>query len=385
VKAILLEADWDPRPGYPTTNQEVLSRKATMASQVWRRPRFTPVDLPDPTPAHGQVLLRVLACGVCGSDTHCYERDDDGYVLFSGPVRLPVVVGHEYTAEVLEVGPGVRNLRPGQLVVGEGMLYCGVCEACRVGQPNQCPDLDMLGFSSQGAYAEYLVADERMLWSLDGLAEALGDAVQAAEWGALVEPVGCSYNGMFVSAGGIAPGAHVAVFGCGPIGLGAIALARAAGAATVLAFETVSERRDIAVAMGADAAWDPREVSASEVIRDRTRGWGADMIVEAAGAGLSTIPEIERAFAPGGAMVYLGRTGERVPVMLDVMVTKAARIAGARGHVGRGIFPRIIRLLEAGRRDLKPMITARVPFEHTIDALRLSTKRTDAKILVTYR
>lgn len=385
MKAILLEADWDPRPGYLPTDRELSSRKATMASQVWRNPRFRPVELPDPTPGHGEVLLRVLNCGVCGSDTHCYERDDDGYVLFSGPVRLPVVVGHEYTAEVVEVGPGVRDLRPGQHVAGEGMLYCGVCEACRVGQLNQCPNLDMLGFSASGAYAEYLVADERMLWPLDGLADVLGDAVRAAEWGALIEPIGCSYNGMFVSAGGFTPGAHVAVFGCGPIGLGAIALARAAGAATVLAFETVPERREAAVQMGADAAWDPREVRPSEIIRERTRGWGADMMIEAAGAGMHTVPEIEQAFAPGAAMVYLGRTGERVPVMLDVMVTQAARIVGARGHVGRGIFPRIIRLLEAGRLDLDPMITSRLPFERTIDALELSTKRTDAKILVTYR
>lgn len=384
MKAILLEAEWDPRPGYPITDREIVTRKATMASKVWRNPRFSPVDLPDPTPGHGEVLLRIRACGVCGSDTHCYEKDDDGYVLFSGPVRLPVVVGHEYTAEVVEVGPGVRDLRPGQLVAGEGMLYCGVCEACRAGQWNQCPNLDMLGFAAQGAYAEYLVADERMLWPLDGLAESLGDRTKAAEWGSLVEPIGCSYNGMFVSAGGLAPGANVAVFGCGPIGLGAIALARAAGAAVVLAFETVPERREVALQMGADEVWDPREVRAGEVIRERTRGWGADMMIEAAGSGMHTVPEIEKAFAPGASMVYLGRTGERVPVMLDVMVTQAAKIVGARGHVGRGIFPRIIRLLEAGRLDLDPMITTRLPFERTIDALELSTKRADAKVLVTY-
>jgi threonine dehydrogenase-like Zn-dependent dehydrogenase len=189
---------------------------------------------------------------------------------------------------------------------------------------------------------------------------------------------------MFVSAGGFAPGAYVAVFGCGPIGLGAIALARAAGAAKVFAFETVPERREVALAVGADGAWDPREVPAADMIRAETRGWGADMIVEAAGAGVSTVPEIERAFAPGGAMVYLGRTGMRVPMMLDILVTQAARVAGARGHVGRGIFPRIIRLMESGRLDLAPFITTRQPFERTIDALELSTKRTDAKILVTY-
>jgi threonine dehydrogenase-like Zn-dependent dehydrogenase len=384
VKAIMLDGDWDPRPGYRPTDREQASRKATMASQVWRNPRFAPVEIADPTPGHGEVVLKIRACGVCGSDTHCYEQDDDGYVLFSGPVRLPVVVGHEYSAEIVEVGPGVRNLRVGQLVAGEGMLYCGVCEACRVGNWNQCKDLEMLGFSAAGAYAEYMPADERWLWSLDGLAESLGSAEKALEWGALIEPLGCSYNGMFISAGGFTPGAYVAVFGCGPIGLGAIALARAAGAAKILAFETVPERRAVAVEVGADGAWDPREVPAAELIREQTRGWGADMMVEAAGSALHTMPQIEQAFAPGGKMVYLGRTGQRAPVLLDVLVTQAARIAGARGHVGHGIFPRIIRLMETGRLTLAPVITHRFGFEQTIDALALSTKRTDAKIMVRY-
>lgn len=288
MRAVLLAADWDPRPGYRPSARELASGKATVASQVWRHPRFGPVELPDPAPGHGQVVLRVRACGVCGSDTHCYEQDDEGYVLFSGPVRLPVVAGHEYSAEVVEVGPGVRSLRPGQLVAGEGMLYCGTCETCRIGQPNQCPDLEMLGFSAPGAYAEYLVADERLLWPLDRLADRLGSARQALEWGALVEPLGCAYNGMFVAAGGFTPGAYVAVFGCGPIGLGAVALARAAGAAMVLAFEQVPQRREVALRLGADAAWDPRDVPAGDVVREVTGGWGADMIVEAAGAARST-------------------------------------------------------------------------------------------------
>ncbi len=384
MKAIVLQADWAPRSDYVPTPRELASGKATMASRVWRNPRFVPADVPDPTPAHDEVLLKVRACGVCGSDTHCYEHDADGYILFSGPVRLPVTVGHEYTAEVLEVGPGIKHLRRGMLVAAEGMLYCGVCEACRTGHPNQCPDLDMVGFSAPGAYAEYITAKERFLWSLDPLAERLGSADRALELGALIEPIACSYNGMFVSAGGFRPGANVVVFGCGPIGLGAIALARAAGAASVLAFETIPERRAVASALGADRVWDPREAPAGDLIREHTRGWGADMIVEAAGAALHTMPEIERAFAPGGKMVYLGRTGLRAPVLLDVLVTQAASIAGARGHAGGGCFPRILRLLEAGRLNVEPMITRRYPFAQTIAAVAASCDRTDGKILVRY-
>ncbi len=384
MKAIVLQADWAPRSDYVPTPRELASGKATMASRVWRNPRFVPADVPDPTPAYDEVLLKVRACGVCGSDTHCYEHDADGYILFSGPVRLPVTVGHEYTAEVLEVGPGIKHLRRGMLVAAEGMLYCGVCEACRTGHPNQCPDLDMVGFSAPGAYAEYITAKERFLWSLDPLAERLGSADRALELGALIEPIACSYNGMFVSAGGFRPGANVVVFGCGPIGLGAIALARAAGAASVLAFETIPERRAVASALGADRVWDPREAPAGDLIREHTRGWGADMMVEAAGAALHTMPEIERAFAPGGKMVYLGRTGLRAPVLLDVLVTQAASIAGARGHAGGGCFPRILRLLEAGRLNVEPMITRRYPFAQTIAAVAASCDRTDGKILVRY-
>lgn len=384
MNAVVLEAEWAPRAGYVPTERERQTGKATMASRVWRNPRFTPRIVPDPAVGHGEVLLKVRACGVCGSDTHCYEHDAEGYVLFSGPVRLPVTVGHEYTAEVVELGPGVRNLRRGMLVAAEGMLYCGVCEACRTGNPNQCPDLDMVGFSAPGAYAELTTSHERFLWSLDPLAERLGSAERALELGALIEPIACSYNGMFVSAGGFTPGGHVAVFGCGPIGLGAIALARAAGAATVLAFETIPERRAVALALGADGAWDPTVVAAADVIRERTRGWGADMLVEAAGAALHTMPQIERSFAPGGKMVYLGRTGLQAPVLLDVLVTQAARIAGARGHAGGGCFPRILRLLESGRLDVDAMITRRFSFEHTIDALAASCDRTDGKILVRY-
>ncbi len=379
-----MTADWEPRAGYAVSEREITTRKATMASQVFRRPKFTPTTVADPSPQPDEVLLKVRSCGVCGSDTHCYEHDAEGYVLFSGPVRLPCIVGHEYTAEVIEVGSAIRNLRKGDLVAAEGMLYCGVCEACRTGHPNQCPHLDMVGFSAPGAYAEYVTAKERFLWNINGLAEKYGSAKRACDIAALVEPIACSYNGMFISAGGMLPGSHVAVFGCGPIGLGAIALARAAGAATIAAFDTMPERNAVALSMGADFAADPRTTSPAEEIRTLSRGWGADMIVEAAGAALQTMPQIERAFAPGGKMVYLGRTGLRAPVLLDVLVTQAASISGARGHAGGGCFPNILRMMERDRLNVEPMITSRYPFSRAMEAIAKSCDRTDAKVMIEY-
>lgn len=387
MKAVLLQADWDPRARYALSDDERSTGKARVASEVWRNPRLSRVEVAEPAPGAGEVIVSVGTCGVCGSDTHCAETDDDGYVRFSGPVRLPCVLGHEYAGRVAQLGPGVRHLRRGELVVAEGMLYCGGCEACRRGRFNQCPHLDMVGFSAPGAYAERTVAHERHLWSLEPLAEALGSADEALARGAIVEPIACSFNGIWVSGGGMAPGAHVAVYGCGPIGLGAILLCRAAGAASIAAFDVVPERVALALACGADVAHDVRELrsagtSPGEVVLALTRGWGADVQVEAAGAALATMPEIERAFAPGGLMVYLGRTGERAPVELDRLVSGAARIVGARGHAGGGCFPNVLRLMERGRLDPSPMISCRMPMDDAIGALDRSMSRTDGKILL---
>ena len=389
MRALVLEADWNPRQGYAVTEAELSSHKAVMASQVWQHPRFSVAEIADPTPGPGEVVVRVGACGVCGSDTHCLETDDHDYVLFSGPARLPVVPGHEYTGEVVAVGPGVRSVRVGQLVAAEGMLYCGVCAVCKRGRFNQCPNLEMVGFSSPGAYAEYISVHERHLWSLDTLAEHTGSESKALELGALVEPISCSYNGIWVSGGGMPPGSHVAVYGCGPIGLGAILLCRAAGAASITAFDRSPERVALARTLGADTAWTLGELSSAgtepaSVVLEQTAGWGADWHIECAGAAVATMPQIERSLAPNGTMVYLGRTGERAPVQLDVLVTQAGRIVGARGHAGQGCFPQIIRLLERGRLDAGAMITARMPFADTTAALERSTLRTDGKIMVRF-
>jgi threonine dehydrogenase-like Zn-dependent dehydrogenase len=309
-------------------------------------------------------------------------------VIFSGPARFPCVLGHEYAGRVVELGPGVQRLRVGDVVAAEGMLYCGLCEACRRGRFNQCQQLEMTGFSAAGALAEYTVVHEKHCWSLQGLVERLGSAQRAAELGSLVEPTGCAYNGIWVTGRGMLPGAVVAVFGCGPIGLGAIALCRAAGASQILAFDPSKQRRSTALAMGADHCWDPIQLAqqgldASELLLSESRGWGADLLVEAAGAALHTFPSMESALAPGGQIIYLGRTGQRAPVLLDRLVSSAAHISGARGHAGGGVYPQILRLLERDRLRLDPMISARLPMSSAIDALERSRERRDSKILLT--
>ena len=389
MKSIVLEAEWKPRNDYAVTPIEVQSRLAKKASMVWRRPVFNRCDSPTPDLEPDEVLIKVGACGVCGSDTHCFETDSDGYVIFSGPAKFPVIPGHEFSGEIVDMGASVRGFRKGELVVAEGMIYCGHCAACRTGRPNQCRSLKMLGFSANGAYAEYVAIKAKLCWSIDGLAETLGSKSHALELGALVEPVSCSFNGIFVAGRGMRPGDTVVVFGAGPIGLGAIALARASGAASILAFDISDARCALAIECGADVAFNPIQLNAngqsvSDVVLDFTKGWGAELVIEAAGAAQQLMPEIEAIMSPGAQMIYLGRTGERVPVMLDVLVSGASSITGARGHAGGGCFPHIIRLLERKRIHISPMITARLGFDSFHEALSQSCARTDGKIMLKY-
>lgn len=380
MKGLILQADWAPRESDGET------AAVEMACNAWRNPRLEWADLPDPTPDKTDVVIDVSVCGICGSDTHCIETDADDYVIFSGPADFPCTLGHEFAGTVAAVGGDVRRVRVGDLVTSEGMLYCGECPACQAGHVNQCSSLKMLGFSHPGAFAEYAMVPEKHCFNVHSIAEREGSVSRALELASLVEPLGCAQNGMFVVGPGVNPGDHVAVFGCGPIGLGAIALAQAAGASTITAFDRTKGRVALAQQMGATHAHNSRNMSIHEqtaLIREATGGWGADVVVEAAGAALQTMPVIEASIAPGATVVYLGRTGERAPVMLDVLVSKAARIVGARGHAGYGIYPRIIELIASGRIDPAPMITTRTPLTEHAQAFEQSKTREDGKILLT--
>ncbi|MDR7427411.1 MAG: scyllo-inosose 3-dehydrogenase [Armatimonadota bacterium] len=387
MKALVLEAEWRPRDGYVPTAWEVETRKAITGSSVWHRPRLALADLPQPAPGPREVLIRPRACGVCGSDVHFVETDEQGYMLYPGLTRFPVVIGHEFSGEVVEVGREVRDLAPGDMVTCEEMIWCGECIPCRNGYPNQCLRLEEIGFTIHGAQAEYIAVGAKYCWKINALAEAYGDVERAYEAGALTEPTAVAYNGMFTRAGGFRPGGYVVVFGTGPIGFAAIALARAAGAGRIIAFEVSPLRRELAQRVGADAVFDPaalrqQDTRPREVIRELTQGEGADMQVEAAGAMSQTVPEMEESLAVGGKIVIIGRAAERAPLYLEHFQTHAAQIFGAQGHSGYGNFPNVIRLVAARRVDLTPIITSRFTLGQGVEALQKATRREDGKIMI---
>jgi threonine dehydrogenase-like Zn-dependent dehydrogenase len=382
MKGLVLDAKWDPKPDYEVSEWEKQTGKAITGNSIWRHPTLEVRDWPDPQPGPQDVLLEVQACGVCGSDMHFYETDEDSYVLYPGLTKFPTILGHEFSGKVVDTGKEVIDLRVGDMVTVEEMIWCGRCIPCRNGYPNHCANLEEIGFTIPGAYANYIAVDAKFCWKIDAITERFGDEEKAYEVGALTEPTSVSYNAMFERAGGFRPGHYVSVFGAGPIGLAAIGLAKAAGAGTIAAFELSLQRRELARQVGADYVYDPREVSAGEVLMELSGGAGFDFHVEAAGAPQLTIPEMEKALAINGKMVQIGRAAQRVPMYLEAFQVRRFQAFGAQGHSGHETFPNVIRLVAAGRLDLSPIITARYGLDEAIDAIAKSTKRTDGKIMV---
>jgi len=382
MKGLVLDAAWDPKPDYQISEWEKETGKAITGNSIWRNPKLEVRDWPDPEPGPQDVVLEVQACGVCGSDMHFYETDEAGYILYPGLTKFPTILGHEFSGKVVEMGTDVETLKIGDMVTAEEMIWCGRCIPCRNGYPNHCANLEEIGFTIPGAYANYIAVDEKFCWKIDAVAERFGDEVKAYEVAALTEPSCVAYNAMFERAGGFKPGHYVSVFGAGAIGLSSIGLARAAGAGTIAAFEISPQRRELAKAVGADYVYDPREVSAGEVLMELSNGAGFDFHVEAAGAPHVTIPEMEKAFAINGKMVQIGRAARRVPMYLEAFQVRRFQVFGAQGHSGHETFPNVIRMVAAGRLDLSPIITARYTLGETVDAIAKSTERTDGKILV---
>ncbi|NLE74111.1 MAG: alcohol dehydrogenase catalytic domain-containing protein [Actinobacteria bacterium] len=389
MKAVVFDADWAPKRGYEPTDEERKTRFVKTGSQVWKNPRLTISDLPIPELAPNEVLIRVKAAGICGSDQHVYESGEDGYTLYPGPVAAPVVLGHEFSGLVEKVGSAVTDFVVGDMLVSEEYRPCGECYPCRLGHPMMCRNMHAdLGFRTNGGMAEYTVASSSQLWKINSFMEAYdGDEDRAFEAGAMVEPASIAFNALFVEGGGFTPGAYVAVFGTGPIGLCAIALSRAAGAAKVIAFEMNVTRAQLAHEFGVDAVHDPadlatRGTSPADVMLELTNGDGVNVIFEAAGAPHITLSDATRALGIDGKILVVGLPTKPAPLDLGHFLVTGSQLIGSGGHLGHGTFGNVIRLLASKRIDLSAAITARFALTNALDAFHRLESREDAKVML---
>lgn len=383
MRAFYVEADHEPREGYVLSEREINTGRAMRGNKIWRNIRGSVTDRPMPEYGDNQVLLKVGAAGICGTDAHLLRKDEEGYTMYDGHTKYPIITGHEFAGEVVEAGKNVKKLKAGDLVSVESMHWCGECDACRRGMFNQCRELDEPGLTYDGGFAEYAAVTDKYCYKLNDIMEYYGgDKMTAFELGSMIEPTGVAYNGLFVRGGGIRPGGHVVVFGAGPIGLSAISLMRTAGAAKLIAFESVPERMQLAKACGADYVFDPTTFKSADeqaqLLMDMTDGAGISLFAECAGATKFTYPVMAKSLAIGGKTIQIGHTVGLTPVDIFGWQWNAGVISGSNGQSGMGIYPDVIALMASGRIDMRKMVTGRFNLEDIEEGMKI----TAGKVLV---
>ena len=305
-------------------------------------------DLPTPTPGPGEVLVRVAACGICGSDVHGYDGS-------SGRRIPPIVMGHEAAGRVAGVGSGVTGLSEGDRVTFDSTIFCGSCRYCQRGEINLCDRRQVLGVSCSdyrcaGAFAEYVIVPQRIIYPLP-------ETLSFTE-AAMLEAVAVAVHAVSLSK--IAADDTALVLGAGMIGLLTLQALRAAGCSRVLIADVDASRLKLAEKVGATVALHasgPELVS--EVLR-LTNGTGVDVAVEAVGIDATVRVAVE-CVRKGGAVTLVGNVAPEVTLPLQKVVTRQIRLQGSCASAGE--YPQAIGLLASGAIQVKPLITAVAPLD----------------------
>jgi len=304
-----------------------------------------------PVPSIGalDVLVRVTATSICGTDLHI-----DGWDRWSqGRIKPPVTLGHEFCGIVERVGEDVSALRPGDFVSAEMHLNCGHCHQCRLGEAHICQNLKIIGIDMDGAFAEFVKIPATNIWKLD--------AAIPEHYAAILDPLGNAVH--TVLAGAIA-GQTVLVTGCGPIGLMSIAVAKACGSSTVFATETNEHRRAMAEEMGADHVLNPAWEDPVKKILAATGGTGVDVLLEMSGQP-AAIQQGFKALRAGGRASLLGIPTENVPLdLVQDVIFKGATVQGIYGRRMYGTWVQMTALLKAGRVNLEPLFGERLVLDN---------------------
>ncbi len=327
-------------------------------------------ERPVPTPDPGEVLVRIRAVGVCGSDVHYYKEGRIGVHV----VEKPLILGHESAGDVVAVGPGVRQIRVGARVALEPGVPCRRCRYCQGGRYNLCPHVIFMATPPvDGAFVEYIA------WAAE-FVYPLPDHLGYAE-GALMEPLAVGMHA--VRRARLVPGATVLVLGGGPIGQLALVAANAAGAGQLMVADLEDRRLAIATRLDSRAITiNPARAPLRDAVAAATEGEGADVVIEAAGS-VRTVTQSIELVRRGGTVVWIGLPGEDPsPVSTLEAIRKEVDIHGVFRYAN--VYPDAIRLAGSGRIDLSPLVTHRFPLEDARQALDTvaDSKATAVKVMV---
>jgi threonine 3-dehydrogenase len=357
----------------PTTTPEIETRTPTRAKTMKAIVKASPApgaeirEVPVPVAGPGEALLRVKRAGVCGTDLHIWNWDR----WSQGRMKPPVTIGHEFVGEVVELGAGVTNVRVGDLVSCESHVVCHTCLSCRTGNAHVCENTSILGVDRNGGFAEYVAVPAVNAWP--------APRNIPIEMAAVMEPCG---NAVHTAFAGPLSGCSIAVTGCGPIGLFAIGVARAAGAAQVFASDVSPFRLELARKMQADAVIDVSREDFPARIRELTHGRGLDGVLEMSGQPAAVRDGLS-ALRMGGRLSMLGLPSD--PFELDwnrLVIFKGITVHGIIGRRMYDTWYQMDQLMSSGRLDIRPAITHVMPMEDFASAIALLKEGRAGKVVL---
>lgn len=319
-------------------------------------------ERPDPEPGPGQVMIRVGAAGVCGTDVH----------IFRGrfPASFPRVPGHEFAGEIAALGEGVTQFQVGQRISADPVIPCNTCDYCRHSKPHLCRSMEALGIEWDGGFATHCVLPAEQ-------AVPVPDRV-GFEAAALAEPIACCLHGLDLAE--VAPGDQVAIIGAGWIGLIMLQLVRLRGASWVAISERVAAKRELAGRLGADRVVDPNAEDYEEVVSEATQG-GADLVIECVGSAPTAAATLSLV-RDGGTVLLFGVAPQdaEITVRPFEIYRRELRLIGSfstpRKHAAA------IALLAGGRLQVEPLISGRFDLEGVGEAMELLEQGRAVKSLV---
>ena len=299
-------------------------------------------DIPRPQIGDGEILVKVAACGVCHTDLHYIEH---GVPTFKKP---PVVLGHEASGTVEEVGAGVSNVTKGQRVLIPAVLTCGKCTCCRLGRENICTDMTMLGNHIDGAYAEYVAVPAKDVLDLP-------ESIPLEEASIIADAISTPYHAVKNRAQ-VKPGDNVVIFGCGGVGINAVQMAAAVGA-RVIAVDMNERKLEWASEFGAADTINASKIERVSKAVKKLTGGGADVAMEVIG-NPRTIEEAFESVRVGGRLCVVGYTHEAISIVAGKIMFKELEVVGSLGC--RPVdYVTLIRMVEQGKIDVKRQVTHR--------------------------
>ncbi|MBV9102678.1 MAG: L-threonine 3-dehydrogenase [Candidatus Eremiobacteraeota bacterium] len=332
-----------------------------------RAPGLSLEEVPVPALGPSDVLIRVKRAGVCGTDQHIYSWDR----WAQRRIKPPLTAGHEFMGTVVALGPAAKGVNIGDRVSAEGHISCGLCLLCRTGEAHICEHVEIIGVDRDGAFATYIPMPDTNVWRLD---PSIPD-----EWAAVFDPLGNAVH--TVMAAGVST-KSVVITGVGSIGLMAIPVARAAGAASVFAVDVNPDKLHLAERVGADATFLANDPNLLEEILRRTGGDGVDVLLEMSGSGAA----IDTGLAMvrnGGRAALLGIPPDDVNINLaERIIFKGLTVLGINGRKMFETWYQTEALIKSGRVDLRPIITHLLPLSAYEDVFALMRSGKAAKIVL---